>query len=358
VTVVTGGLAIEVTTFRGEGAYVDGRRPESVTFHRDLEADLARRDFTMNALAWDPLAPEFRDPHGGRGDLARRIVRAVGVAEERFAEDGLRPVRAVRFAAQLGFALAPSTRRAIPGALPVVRKVAIERISEELNDLVTAPHAAKAIALLRSTGLLAVVLPRLAEVPGRLLDHAVRVMARVPPEPELRFAALLHVLPAAEAERLLVEARRPRRVSDEVAALVRGHACRLAAPPGLLPETPVEVRRFLSRTGPQRADALLALARAEAGALPPARARAARREVKKLEREIVQIRREGPPLVAQDLALDGRATMEILAVGPGPHVGEALRHLLDRVLETPDLNAPDALAAELRRWWGERAQRE
>jgi tRNA nucleotidyltransferase (CCA-adding enzyme) len=357
VTVVTGGLAIEVTTFRGEGAYVDGRRPESVTFHRDLEADLARRDFTMNALAWDPLAPEFRDPHGGRADLGRGIVRAVGVPQERFAEDGLRPVRAVRFAAQLGFTLAPGTRRAIPGALPVVRKVAVERISEELTRLVTATDAERGVALLRATGLLDVVLPRLAEVPGRLLDHAERVLSRVPPAPELRFAALLHVLPAADAERLLVDARQPRRVSDEVAALVRGHACRLATPPGALARTPVEVRRFLSGTGPHRADAFVALARGEAAALGPGRARAAAAEVKKLEREIAQIRRAAPPLVAQDLALDGRAAMEILAVGPGPHVGEALRHLLDRVLETPELNAPDALAAELRRWWAGRAQR-
>src|SRR5512146_2229231 len=134
VTVVTKGLAVEVTTFRG-----DGRRPESVTFHTDLDADLERRDFTMNALAWDPLAGEFRDPHGGRADLSRRIVRAVGDASERFAEDGLRPMRAVRFAAQLGYGLAPSTRRAIPAALPVVGRVAVERISDELARLVVAP---------------------------------------------------------------------------------------------------------------------------------------------------------------------------------------------------------------------------
>src|SRR6266545_63970 len=100
VTVLARDEKVEVTTFRGEGAYLDGRRPESVTFHTDLEADLARRDFTINALAWDPLGGEFRDPHGGRADMARRIVRAVGVAAERFAEDGLRPMRAVRFAAQ------------------------------------------------------------------------------------------------------------------------------------------------------------------------------------------------------------------------------------------------------------------
>jgi len=357
VTVLAGGLAIEVTTFRGEGPYVDGRRPESVTFHRDLEADLARRDFTMNALAWDPLAGEFRDPHAGRADMARRIVRAVGVAEERFAEDGLRPVRAVRFAAQLGYGLAPATRRAIPAALPVVRKVAIERISEELSRLVVAPDAARAMALARATGLLEVVLPALARMPPAALEHAAKVLARVPPDLALRFAALLHVLPAAEAERMLVELRQPRRVSDEVAVLLWAHACRAATPAGKLPRSSAEVRRLLSRAGPQRADALLALAQAEASALPAPRARPARAEVKELQEEIAQIGRARPPLMAQDLALDGRAAMRALGIGPGPEIGEALRHLLDRVLEDPGMNAPDALEAELRRWWAERARR-
>src|SRR5512138_3385565 len=161
VTVVLGDEPIEVTTFRGEGAYVDGRRPASVTFHADLEADLARRDFTMNALAWDPLAPEFRDPFGGRADIARRIVRAVGDPEARFGEDGLRAMRAVRFAAQLGYGLHRATRAAIPGALDVVRKVSVERISEELARLVVAPHAHRALELMRRTGLLGVVLPAL-----------------------------------------------------------------------------------------------------------------------------------------------------------------------------------------------------
>ncbi len=357
VTVVTEGLAIEVTTFRGEGTYVDGRRPETVTFHRDLEADLARRDFTMNALAWDPLAGEFRDPHGGRADMARRLVRAVGVAEDRFAEDGLRPMRAIRFAAQLEYDLAAGTRHAIPGALPVVRKVAVERVSDELARLVVARDAARGLALLQATGLLGVVLPGLAQVEKKTFEHAARVVARVPADPALRFAALLHVVRAEEAERILVALRQPRRVSDEASALIRGHACRVARPPSTLPLGPVEVRRFLSRRGPEKADAFLALARGEASALPSGRARAAGRQVKKLEREIAQIRRTAPPLVAQDLALDGRAAMEILAIGSGPHVGEALRHLLDRVLEDPALNATAALEAELRRWWAERARR-
>ena len=361
VTVVAKRLAIEVTTFRGEGRYVDGRRPESVTFHTDLEADLARRDFTMNALAWDPLAGEFRDPYGGRADMARRLVRAVGDPAERFAEDGLRPMRAVRFAAQLGYGLAAATRRAIPAALPVVRRVAVERISDELGRLVVAPHAVRGLALMRATGLLGVVLPALAARPRAVQDHAVRVLGAVRADPGLRFAALLHALDAGVVETTLVELRQPRRVADEASALVRGHACRLGRPggEGVLPGTAADVRRWLARAGPARADALLALAEAEAAAIPArggGRARA-RAEVKELQAALSQIARDAPPLAPQDLALDGRGAMEALGTGPGPHVGEALRHLLERVLEDPGLNSRAALEAELRRWWAARARR-
>src|SRR5512138_393644 len=292
VTVVQDGEPIEVTTFRGEGAYVDGRRPERVTFHTDLEADLARRDFTMNALAWDPLAPEFRDPFGGRADMARKLVRAVGDPEARFGEDGLRAMRAVRFAAQLGYGLHPKTRAAIPGALDVVRKVSVERISEELARLVVAPHAPRALGLARSTGLLDVALPALAARPDGDVDHAVAVLAAVPAEPALRLAALLHGLGAVETERILVTLRQPRRVSDEVAALVRAHACRAAAPEPL-PSSPVEVRRWLARVGPERSEALLALAAAEAEASGD---RAARAEVKKLSAAVAAQGALAPPL--------------------------------------------------------------
>jgi len=356
VTVLSGGLAIEVTTFRGEGRYVDGRRPESVTFHTDLEADLGRRDFTMNALAWDPIGGEFRDPFGGRKDLARRIVRAVGNARERFAEDGLRPMRAVRFAAQLGYDLAPATRRALRGALPVVAKVAIERISEELGQLVVGRDAPRALGIMRATGLLGAVLPAVAELPPPVQVHAVRVLAEAPRELALRLAALLHPLGASRAERILQDLRQPRRVSDEVAALLREHACTLSARGAVLPQAPPDVRRLLSRAGPSRADALLALAEAEARAAP-ARARSgALSDVRALRRALAAVRRDAPPLVAQDLALDGRGVMTVLGAGPGPHVGEALRHLLDRVLEDPALNVRPALEDELRRWWSGRAR--
>jgi tRNA nucleotidyltransferase (CCA-adding enzyme) len=356
VTVVAGGFAIEVTTFRGEGRYLDGRRPESVTFHTDLEADLARRDFTMNALAWDPIGGEFRDPFDGRRDLADRIVRAVGDARERFAEDGLRPMRAVRFAAQLGYQLAPATRRAIAGALPVVAKVAVERISDELSRLVVGRDAPRALAIMREAGLLGAVLPALAELPGPVQAHAARVLGEVPQELALRFAALLHPLGATRAERILLELRQPRRVSDEVAALLREHACRLGARGAVLPAGAADTRRVLSRAGPTRAGALLALAEAEARAAPARSRRAALAEVAALRRNLAAIHHEGPPLQAQDLALDGRAVMEVLGMGPGPHVGEAIRHLLERVLEEPARNERAALEEDLRRWWSGRAR--
>ena len=153
VTVLVPGGQVEVTTFRAESAYVDGRRPESVAFHRDLVADLARRDFTINALAFDPVGSRLRDPFGGQEDLARRRVRCVGVAAERFGEDGLRPLRAVRFATVLEFELEPETEAAIPGALAVFDKVALERRRDELLKLLLAAGVARGLELLRRTGL-------------------------------------------------------------------------------------------------------------------------------------------------------------------------------------------------------------
>jgi tRNA nucleotidyltransferase (CCA-adding enzyme) len=149
----------------------------------------------------------------------------VGEPAERFGEDGLRPMRAVRFAAQLGYALHPRTLAAIPGALPVVRKVSIERVADELTRLAVAPHADQGVELLLRTGLLKVVLPDLARLPPAVVRHAAAVARAVPPEPALRLAALLHALPARRVEDLLVGLRMARRICDEAAALVAAHAC-------------------------------------------------------------------------------------------------------------------------------------
>ncbi len=281
----------------------------------------------------------------------------MGDPAERFAEDGLRPMRAVRFAAQLGYGLHPRTRAAIRPALASVRKVSTERIAEELTRIVVAPHAGRALELMRHTGLLGAVLPALAARPARSVDHALAMLRLVPSEPSLRYAALLHVTSPATAERVLAGLRLPRRLSDDVSALVRANACRQAGKATALPADPAEVRRWLSRRGPERAPALLALASAEARALGPERGRRARREVRRLAAATARVLLARVPLSPRDLAIDGREVMRILGEGPGPQVGEALRHLLDRVLDDPALNEPGALAEEVRRWWGARARR-
>ena len=327
VTVLVPGGHVEVTTFRAESAYLDGRRPGSVAFHRDLVADLARRDFTINALAFDPVGGRFRDPFGGQEDLARRRVRCVGVAAERFGEDGLRPLRAVRFATVLEFELDPETEAAIPGALSVFDKVALERRREELLKLLLAPGVGRGLELLRRTGLLDRLLPELDEL--RDPERNLRV-SRALPVLEVRLAALLGGV--AQPETALDRLRLPAKVTETVGALL-AHPL----PPEASTWTDAEVRRWLVRVGPERWE--LARTLADASGVDPDGA---------LGRRIAAILAARPPLSAKDLALDGAAIMQTLGVGPSPAVGEATRFLLDRVLDRPDLNTPDQLRELLR----------
>ena len=358
VTVLVGGAKVEVTTFRGEGRYVDGRRPSSVTFHTDLDEDLSRRDFTMNALAWDPIGREFRDPFGGLADIRRRLVRAVGDPAARFGEDGLRPLRAVRFAAQLGYRLEARTRAAIPAAVPVVRLVSAERVAAEMTKLVTARHAGPALRLLRDTGLLGVVLGPLEKLPGAAVSHALDVAEAVAvpdstgPEAAivLRFSALLHAVPPVDAMQALVGLRLPNRIVAEVGAMLRERGCVGSGRGYALPDAATHVRRWLSRVGPGRAPLLLALWDADARHLG-ARSRAALPALRRFRSRALRVLRARPPLAAADLALDGRAVMDVVKVPPGRAVGLALRHLLDRVLDDPGMNTRPALEAELRAWW-------
>jgi len=156
---------IEVATFRSDGAYTDGRRPDSVQFTTEVE-DVKRRDFTINGLLYDPLKDEVLDYVGGRDDLARKVVRAIGDANARFAEDRLRMLRAVRFAAAFGFELDSATRDAIRASASHVLQVSPERIREELVKMLTGPRPRQAFELLESTGLLAAVLPEVAALKG------------------------------------------------------------------------------------------------------------------------------------------------------------------------------------------------
>jgi len=356
VTVLVGGERVEVTTFRGEGAYVDGRRPSSVTFLGSLEEDLARRDFTMNALAWDPIAGAFRDPFRGRDDIRRRIIRAVGDPVERFGEDGLRPLRGVRFAAQLGYRIERRTLRAIPGSLDVVRLVSAERLAEELTKLLSARRPAMALRLLDRTGLLGAVVPSLGRLSARVRAHAVEVASGAPDRPAaLRFAALLHVLEPLEAEQAIVALRLPNRLAVEVAALLSERRCLATGGAYAWPRTPVEVRRWLARVRAERARPLLSLWGADARRLAAAARRREQAALRRLGAAVTRSLSSRPPLTVGDLAIDGRRVMQVTGATPGRAVGEALRHLLDRVLEDPGRNDPARLEEDVRSWWSGRA---
>ncbi len=179
VLVRKGGAWIEVATFRADGPYLDGRRPQSVTFCGEIE-DAQRRDFTVNGLFYDPRAEQVLDYVEGRLDLEKRLLRAIGRPQERFREDHLRLLRAVRFAAALEFEIEPDTWQAMREAAPRVAGVAVERVLEELNRTLTHPTRSRAVRLLESSGLLPHLWPQSGWTPERAAAATDRLQALVP----------------------------------------------------------------------------------------------------------------------------------------------------------------------------------
>lgn len=362
---------VEVTTYRSEAEYVDGRHPSVVRFGATLDEDLARRDFTMNAIAYDPIADRVVDPFGGEADLARKLVRAVGDPVERFREDGLRPMRAVRQATQLGFAIDPPTLAAIPRTLDSFRKVSAERIRDELVKLLEARQPSRGVELLRETGLLADVMPELLEsvdCPQNrfhrfdVYRHTLATLDAVPAERPLvvRLSALLHdvgkprsrqpregspgewsffkheYLGAEMADEICRRLRLANAEREDVRALVENHMF------WYTPEwSDGTVRRFVRRIGETRVEPLFALREADIAGRGFGEDSEA--ETRELRRRIGEVAAADAALRVKDLALDGRDVMRILGVPPGPRVGQVLEALLERVLDDPSLNTRENL---------------
>jgi tRNA nucleotidyltransferase (CCA-adding enzyme) len=328
----TSAIPVEVTTFRGEGTYEDGRRPTEVTFLRDLEADLARRDFTVNAMAWDPVDEVFSDPFEGLEDLRAGIVRAVGEAERRFLEDGLRTMRAVRFCATRELALEPATARAIGGALHVLDKVSRERVLVELEKMLRAPTPSRGLLPMVESGMWPHVLPTLDD--GERAE-AIRAVDAMPPVVAHRLARL--VRPRAlrsEADRAHVEqavdALKPSRaLRAEVLGLCRPEVDALGE--ALVRPDPVDARRAASALGRPLVEPALAVL----GATPQQRAHA-------------EACLQGAPLAVGELAIKGGQLIAAGVLAPGPAIGETMRALLAWVLDDPARNEPDTLIAYAR----------
>jgi tRNA nucleotidyltransferase/poly(A) polymerase len=363
-----GEAAIEVTTYRVEAGYRDRRRPDSVRWGSSLREDLARRDFTINAIAWLPDAEgtasgRLVDPFGGAADLEAGLLRAVGDADARFNEDALRLVRGVRLASRFDLRLDPLTEAAIRRHATDAAGLSGERVREELlRILAGAAPPSRAFALMEQLGLLAVLLPELAALrgvpqhkplPGDALDHSLRAADALPAsDPVLRLAGLLHDLGKAttlgdghflqheqEGERLagqvMLRLRAPRTELTRVGRLVLHHMFTYS------PDwTDAAVRRFVRRVGADLLPDLFTLRAADdvaSGVQDPVAGGWGELQ----RRAAAAIASD--PLEAKHLAVTGDDLVAELAIEPGPAIGRLLAALLEEVLEDPTLNSRDRL---------------
>ncbi|MDB4975782.1 MAG: tRNA nucleotidyltransferase [Myxococcaceae bacterium] len=339
VTVRQRGQSYELTTLRGEGAYSDGRRPDSVEFVSDIHEDLSRRDFTINALAYDPVADQLEDPHGGLRDLALRSIRAVGDPARRFGEDGLRVLRAARFTASLEFELEPTTEAAIRPTLETFRRVSAERVREEWLKALQARVPSRAFEVMRRTGILGVTCPALAELDDAHWRPTMRALDAAPLELCLRVAALLFPLRTqlTEVGDWLTRYRFSNAERERIVRLLE-----FALPEASELWSAADVRRYARRVGRAavaevaQLSELVACAQ-QGGEAPLTRAASA------LRQRIGELVRPETPLLTRELALSGRELMQQLGIAPGPRVGSLLESLLETALEDPTLNTAERL---------------
>ncbi|TMQ52425.1 MAG: CCA tRNA nucleotidyltransferase [Candidatus Eisenbacteria bacterium] len=371
VLVLSDGLRIECTTFRREGAYADARHPDRVEFTRDPEEDLARRDLTVNALAFDPASGVLLDPHGGALDLERRVLRAVGDPRARFAEDALRPLRVARLSAVLEMGPEPATRAALGSALDRSRLVAVERVHDELEKLMRAPRPSVGVELLREAGLLELWMPELARtwaVPQNRYHaydvylHSLYTCDEAPADkPRVRWAALLHdigkpdtrvvrggdgtfynhqFVGAELADRLLERMRFPADERAAIVHLVREHMFDYRGG-----WSDAGLRRWLRRVGEEAVADLFDLRIADM--LGNGLKQGFPVYLEEMRRRIERILAESRALKVTDLAVGGHDVMRVLGIPPGPPVRETLEALLEEVLDDPARNTRERLLMRL-----------
>ena len=351
ITVLSGGIPVETTTFRKETTYSDHRHPDAVEFTNDLTEDLARRDFTVNAIAWESSG--IADPFGGQADLKRRLIRCVGDPDRRFEEDALRILRGLRLAAQLEFTIHPDTAAAIRSHAPDLAHVAWERIWAEFSRLLCSPGAQE--VLLSFPEVVCQIIPELAPCVGfdqknfhhryDVYTHSVMALANTPPLLPVRLAALLHDAGKPEtfsldergvghfyghpkhsvvlADTALRRLRLPNDLREQVLTLIERH------------DLPVEperkwVGRWLARLGEDTFSLLLHLKRGDrAACADPAPPSPDPFEV--AESLALELLEEHACLSLKDLAVDGR---DCLSAGlRGKEIGQTLQRLLDAVSE-------------------------
>lgn len=361
----------EITTYRSEKGYKDHRHPDTITWGKTLKEDLSRRDFTINAIAFD--GKNIVDPYGGQKDIEKKFVRAVGDPQERFTEDALRMMRAVRIASELGFFIDEKTILAIQNNVLLIHKISTERVRDELFRLLASTYPADGILLLKNSGILQEILPELTETFGvqqkspkrhHLYDvgtHSVMAMKFCPStDPIVRFATLLHdigkpktfqkdnkthiitfynheVVSTNIAKRIAHRLRLSKKQSEKLVTLVRWHQFTVDER-----QTDSALRRFIRRVGKENLDDMLAL---RIGDRLGGGAQETSWRLELFKKRLEEVQKQ--PFTVTDLTIDGHDVMKELHCKPGPMVGKLLNQLFTEVEAETLPNKRDALLKRL-----------
>ena len=368
VTILMDGHQIEVTTFRSDGKYTDKRRPDHVTYASSIYEDLARRDFTINGIAYNPITGMTVDPYNGREDIQRGIIRTIGNPVERFREDGLRPFRACRFAAQLGFTIENNTFHAITNCLDTTSEISMERIRDEFLKILEAEKPSIGIDLMRKCGLLGQIIPEILTGFGvkqnrfhryDIYYHNLYSCDAAPREDyRIRLAALFHdigkyhvkrdteegksvfynheIIGAGIAKRVMRQMKFSNSDVRLVAHLIRNHMFHYTRQ-----WTDGAVRRFIRKVGLEYLDALFELRRADR--IGNGLKRGESNAVKNLKGRIEKVLEAENAITVKDLSVNGYDIMGEFGLEPGPLIGKILSQLLEEILDDPEKNRREIL---------------
>ena len=372
VTIVENQTGYEVTTFRHDGVYRDGRHPESVEFVSSPKADAARRDFTINAMMYNP-ATGLLDYFGGQKDIKDRVICCVGDPESRFKEDALRMLRAVRFSAALSFKIEETTWRAIKKCSPLIKKVSAERIRDEINKILLSQNP-DYMRKLHECGLLAYIMPELERCFGEpqknkyhiydVGEHIVRTVKNTPPDLVLRWAALMHDIGKPlcastdangiihfyghhrESDAIAVDLMHRLRMDNDtirdVSVLVENHDVRVE------PVRPA-VKRMMARTGETLFEKLILLQTADNMAKNPVYFEEKKKRIDDAYALYKEILAERQPYLVSHLAVNGKDLIK-LGYRPGREIGDVLKKLIEEVIIDPALNNREFLLRQAKEY--------
>jgi len=373
VTVLIDKNSIEVTTFRKDGKYIDGRRPEYITYASSIYEDISRRDFTINGIAYNPITDQIIDPYNGIEDIKNKVIRTIGNPIERFHEDGLRCYRACRFSSQLNFTIETNTYESIKKSLDVASKISAERVREEFIKILQSSKPSVGIECMRKSGLLKIAIPELLDGYGVEQNkyHRYDVYyhnlytcdAATEKDYRIRLAALLHDIGKPYAKKEIKENEKGSKKSvfynheiigatiakiimkrlkfsnadvNFVTHLIRNHMFHYTEN-----WTDGAVRRFLRKIGIENLDALFELRKADR--IGNGLKRGESNAIKRFKERIEKIIEQENAITVKDLAVNGYDIMNTFNLKPGPIVGKILNELLEVILDEPEKNNKEAL---------------